>query len=363
MPTRRDALRYGSTTLLLAVSIYVLQALKGSLNLATVSLALMLLVILIAVLGGRALALFAAVIAGLSFNFFFIQPFHSFRIRDVEDTVAFLAFVITAVIVGQLSSRLEMRVLQTEVQQRRLDEAHEVVTAQAAEAEALRRSEQLKTALLDAVTHDLRTPLTSIKAAVTTVRHASLPEDARQELYEVIEQESDRLDRFIGGMMDLARLEAGDLHLESSAVTVDEVVEDALARAGPLLTAHQVEVQVSSPAPRIQADPRLISQVLFTLLDNAAKNSPAGSRIRIAAAAKSDGRVAFAVTDEGPGIPEALREEVFRKFYRAGERSGYGVGLAVARGIVQAHNGPIWIESGDGGRGAAVRFEVPGAAV
>ncbi len=350
---------FGGPSLLLAVAVFALARFSNSLNLATIALALMLVVMLVAVASGRGPALLIATLAGLAFNFFFIQPYHSFRIQDVEDTVAFIAFLITAIIVGQLSSRLEMRVLQTEVQQRKLEAAHEVVTAQAAEAETLRRSEQLKTALLDAVTHDLRTPLTSIKAAVTTVRNPSLPEDVRQELYEVIEQESDRLDRFIGGMMDLARLEAGDIHLESSEVSVDEVVEDALARAEPLLSGHQVEVQVSSPTLRLQADPRLISQVLFTLLDNAAKNSPKGTRIWIAAN-ENEGRVTLTVIDEGPGVPEPLREQVFEKFFRVGERSGYGVGLAVARGIVRAHHGRIWIESGADGRGAAVHFEIPG---
>lgn len=330
---------YIAATALLAAAVAGLRELSG-LNLATIALALMLLVVLVAAFAGRGPALYAAIVAGLSFNFFFIQPFHTFRIHDPEDALAFFAFVLTAIVVGQLSTRLEMRVLLTE---------------------DLRKSEQLKTALLDAVTHDLRTPLTSIKAAITTVRRSELPRDAREEMYEVIEQESDRLDRFIGGMMDLARLEAGDLHPESTDVTAEEIIDDAVQRAAPRLRTHRVDILAPAELPPLHADPRLISQVLYTLLDNAAKNSPPESAIRIIASQTPPRRIVFAVTDEGPGIPAEMREQVFEKFFRVGDRSGYGVGLAVARGIVQAHGGRIWIESGPQGRGASVKFEVPSA--
>src|SRR5262249_20368358 len=151
----------------------ILEMLRGNLSQTTIALILVLPVILVAVTSGRGPALYASIIAGLSFNFFFIGPFYSFRINRTEDVIAFLVFVTTAILVGQLSSRLEKRVLQTEEQRRELVHVRgefERAAAQAAQADALRKSEQLKTALLDAVTHDLRTPLTSIKAAITTIR-------------------------------------------------------------------------------------------------------------------------------------------------------------------------------------------------
>ena len=147
--------------------------LRSSLSQTTIALILVLPVVLVAVTEGRGPALYASVLAGLSFNFFFIGPFYSFRINRPEDVVAFFVFVTTAVLVGQLSSRLEKRVLLTGAQRKELVHVRgefERAAAQAAEADDLRKSEQLKTALLDAVTHDLRTPLTSIKAAITTIR-------------------------------------------------------------------------------------------------------------------------------------------------------------------------------------------------
>jgi K+-sensing histidine kinase KdpD len=351
--------------MVLSLAIAGMTALRAHLNLTTVGLAMVLCVISLAVTTGRGPALWGAVLAGLAFNFFFIEPYYSFRINQPQDVVAFIVFVATAVLVGQLSFRLEERVLQTQTQQKQLDRAredYERVAADAAEAEELRRSDQLKSALLDAVTHDLRTPLTSIKAAITTVRGQKVPDPVRDELYEVIEQESDRLNRFIEGMMDLARLTAGELEFKATAVAAEEVVEDALERAGPNLSRHHVEVSVAPELPALQVDPRLISQVLFTLIENAAKYSPQGSYIHVSAEQGQQGAIRFIVADEGPGIPEELREKVFQKFFRAGKGTGYGVGLAIARGIVQAHGGRIWVESGEHAAGTSMRFEIPGGA-
>lgn len=329
---------YVAATLALAILVGLLQQLRSHLNQTSVALGLVLLVILVAVRAGRGPALYVSILAGLSFNFFFIGPVYSFRIHRTEDIVAFSVFVLTAVLVGQLSSRLKKGVMQTE---------------------ELRRSEQLKTALLDAVTHDLRTPLTSIKAAISTLRSESVSPEVRQELEEVIEQEADRLNHFIQGMMDMAKLEAGQIALESRTVSADEVVEDALLRAGPLLEKHPVETSVPANLPDLRVDPRLISQVLFTLIENAVKHSAPASPIGISVRQSNHESVCFAVSDQGPGIAPELRDEVFQKFFRAGVQPGFGVGLAIARGIVQAHRGRIWIETGDHGRGARVQFQIP----
>ena len=336
--TRHWLWRYLIATLALAVLVAVLHELRPGLNQTTIALSLVLLVILVAVRAGRGPALYVSILAGLSFNYFFIGPFYSFRINKTEDVVAFFVFVMTAVAVGQLSSRLEKRVLQTE---------------------ELRKSEQLKTALLDAVTHDLRTPLTSIKAAISTIRGGSVGAEVQQELYEVIEQESDRLNHFIQEMMDLAKLEAREISLESRNVTADEMVEDALLRAEPLLHEHNVEVSIAPDLPGLRVDPRLISQVLFTLIENAAKYSGAGTKIVISARSHPDHAVRFAVCDDGPGIAPELRAQVFQKFFRAGSQPGFGMGLAIAHGIVQAHGGKIWIEDGRNKKGATVQFQVP----
>jgi len=321
----------------LAAVTMILAVLPGF-NQTAIALVLVLLVIVVAVTAGKGPALYVSILAGLVFNYFFIGQPNSFVINTLEDAVSFLIFIITAVVVGQLSSRLEKRSLQ---------------------AEELLRSEQLKTALLDAVTHDLRTPLTSIKGAISTIRDRGISEEVRLELCEVIEQEADRLNRFIQGMMDLAKLEAGQLALESKNVSAEEIIEDALHRAEPLLARHRLQVSIEASLPGMQVDPRLISQVLYTLIENAAKYSGAGTMIGVSARRNGNSAVDFAVTDDGPGIAPELRAQVFQRFFRAGARPGFGVGLAIARGIVQAHGGVILIAEGNEGRGCCVHFQIP----
>jgi K+-sensing histidine kinase KdpD len=357
----RWPVRYLIATITVALPIAVLEKLRPELSQTSIALILVLPVILVAVTQGRGPALYASILVGLSFNFFFIGPYYSFRITRPEDVVAFVVFVTTAVLVGQLSSRLEKRVLLTEKQSKELVHVRgkfERAAAQAAEADALRKSEQLKTALLDAVTHDLRTPLTSIKAAISTIRAESVSSEVQRELFEVIEEESDRLNHFIQGMMDLAKLQAGEVTLASRNVAPEEMVEDALLRAGPLLDGHPVEVAIASGLPSPKVDPRLISQVIFTLLENAAKYSGPSAKITVSVRQKENS-ICFAVNDEGPGIPSELRGRVFEKFFRAGFQPGLGMGLAIARGIVQAHGGTIWIEDGPGRKGTSVQFMIP----
>ena len=357
----RWPIRYLIATLVVALPIAILEKVRPELTQTSIALILVLPVILVAVTQGRGPALYASILVGLSFNFFFIGPYYSFLITRPEDVVAFVVFVSTAVLVGQLSSRLEKRVLLTEKQGKELVHVRgefERAAAQAAEADALRKSEQLKTALLDAVTHDLRTPLTSIKAAISTIRAGAVSPEVQRELFEVIEEESDRLNHFIQGMMDLAKLQAGEVTLASRNVAPEEMVEDALLRAGPLLDGHLVEVAIASGLPSPRVDPRLISQVIFTLLENAAKYSGLSAKITISVRQKEN-NICFAVNDEGPGIPSELRSRVFERFFRAGLQPGLGMGLAIARGIVQAHGGTIWIEDGPEKKGTSVQFMIP----
>jgi K+-sensing histidine kinase KdpD len=357
----RWPVRYLIATIIVALPIAVLEKVRPELTQTSIALILVLPVILVAVTQGRGPALYASILVGLSFNFFFIGPYYSFLITRPEDVVGFVVFVTTAVLVGQLSSRLEKRVLLTEEQSKELVHVRgkfERAAAQAAEADALRKSEQLKTALLDAVTHDLRTPLTSIKAAISTIREGAVSPEVQRELFEVIEEESDRLNHFIQGMMDLAKLQAGEVTLASRNVAPEEMVEDALLRAASLLEGHPVEVAIASGLPSPKVDPRLISQVIFTLLENAAKYSGPSAKITVSVRQK-DNNICFTVDDEGPGIPSELRGKVFDKFFHAGVQPGLGMGLAIARGIVQAHGGKIWIEDGPERKGTSVQFTIP----
>src|SRR5262245_50164543 len=209
------ALSVGALTLLL-------KTVSAHINAATVSLALLLNVLFIATRWGSLPALFTSILAMLFFNFFFLPPFGTFTIAATDNWIALLAFLVTAVTAGQLSGSAKRRAEEAEAGRREIERLYAELRdafERASHAEALRQSEKLKSALLDAVTHDLRTPLTSIKASITTlldeVRETPVKLDAesRVEMMEVIDEESDRLSRFISGLIELARIEAGELQL------------------------------------------------------------------------------------------------------------------------------------------------------
>jgi K+-sensing histidine kinase KdpD len=344
-------------------------------NSTTPALAYLLAVLFVALFWGSGPALLASVVGVLCFNFFFLPPLYTLSIAHPENWIALFAFFTTALVVGQLSAREKRRAEEAEQGEREIERLYqELRTAfeRASQAEALKQSERLKSALLDAVTHDLRTPLTSIKASITTLidearsREFALDGESRLEMLQVIDEESDRLNRFISGLIDLARIDAGELHLRRQWGAIEEIVSTALARAEPLTRGHEIEVQIEDDLPVVRVDERAVSEVVYTLVDNAAKYSAPGTRIRISAHV-ADGMIVMAVEDQGEGVPVALRERVFDKFFRATrdgdisthQPSGTGMGLAIAKGIVEAHEGKIWIESSSGGHGARVVFTLP----
>jgi len=350
-------------------------------NPTTVALAMVLVVLFVAVGWGARPAIVASVLGVLGLNYFFLPPIGALTIADPDNWIALAAFLITAVTAGQLSARLNRRAEEAEAGRREIKRLYDELRAafeRASHAEALRQSERLKSALLDAVTHDLRTPLTSIKASVTTMldelkaktpdaSQAVLSEEGRREMLEVIDEECDRLNRFIEGLVEMARIEAGEFRLRRRWGTIEEMVEMALARAKPLTDRHRVEVEIEKDLPIVLVDARAVSEVIYTLVDNAAKYSPAGTPIHVSASRAENEMIRATVEDCGPGVPVELRERVFDKFFRAirpadpsrSQPSGTGMGLAIARGIVEAHKGRIWIESGEGGLGTRVVFMLP----
>src|SRR2546421_4903360 len=347
-------------------------------NSTTVALALLLVVLFVATLWGSRPALVASVLGMLSFNFFFLPPVHTFTIAAPQNWVALTAFFITAITAGQLSARARRRAEEAEAGRREIERLYQELReafARASHAEALRQSERLKSALLDAVTHDLRTPLTSIKASVTTLLATSdepeatvaLDAEGRQELLEVIDEESDRLNHFVEGLVELARIEAGALSLRRRWGAVEVIIAAALKRAEAVTRAHRGATEIERELPSVRVDARALTEVIYTLVDNAAKYAPANTHIHVVAGRAADETVQVSIEDEGRGIPVALRERVFDKFFRATQDAnsgminptGIGMGLAIARGIVEAHGGRIWIEAGSNGRGTRVLFTVP----
>jgi K+-sensing histidine kinase KdpD len=341
---------------------------REHLNPTEVALTLLLVVLFAATLFGSTAGLVASVFGILCFNFFFLPPYGTLTISDPENWVAFGAFVITALIAGQISGYARRRAEESEARQQEIERLYDELRAafeQASEAEALRRSEKLKSALLDAVTHDLRTPLTSIKASVTTLledaKEAMLDRESRGEFLEIIDEETDRLDEFIEGMVGIAKIEAGAMNLAKRPSPMDEIVTNALQRAEKILGDRRVEVRMPAGPPNVYADAVSVAEVLFTLVDNAARYSPAGTQVRVTVKQR-DGSVEIAVEDQGKGIPLKMRGRIFDKFVRLDEQdihrtgSGLGLGLAIAKGIVESQGGTISV--GDGSDGFATRFAV-----
>lgn len=339
--------------------------LRNQINPTTVALIFLLFILFLATAFGSNPALFASFLAMICFNFFFLPPFGSLTIADPQNWVALIAFLIVAVTAGQLSAKAKRRAEEAEKLYEDLQNAFE----QASEAEALRRSEKLKSSLLDAVTHDLRTPLTSIKASVTTLmeddQEKILDEEGRTEFLEIINEETDRLNEFIEGMVGIAKIEANAMHLRKNWSAIEEIVNNAIERAKNQLQSHHILLEIEPDLPNIFVDAHSISEVIFTLLDNAAKYSANNSKILISAKRAEVGFIKIAVEDEGKGISAEKREQVFSKFYRVSEEaihtteSGLGLGLAIARGIVESQGGQIWIEDGSEGFTTKFVFQIP----
>lgn len=228
----------------------------------------------------------------------------------------------------------------------------------ALQAEVLRRSDALKTALLGSVSHDLRTPLATLKTGITALLQADIAWDrqARDEVLAAANEEVDRLTRLIGNLLDLSRIEAGALTADRQWYDAGELIADSVRRVG--VREHRVTVEVADGDLPVYLDYVQIQQVLANLLDNAAKYSPAGGEIRVRGAAE-DGAFVIRVGDDGPGIPAAEAERIFSKFYRIGaRRTGTGLGLAICKGLVEAHGGRIIVEN-PGRPGAVFLVSLP----
>jgi two-component system sensor histidine kinase KdpD len=233
----------------------------------------------------------------------------------------------------------------------------------ARDAQADAERSRLQAALLQSVTHDLRTPLSSIIASVTSLLDDDAPIGAedRATLLETIRQEAERLDRLVGNLLDLSRLRAGALTPSKRPTAIDEVVEGVLARLEPLLRDHRLNVVLREDVPDVPIDVVQIDQALTNILENAAKYSPAGSEIGVSVA-RWEGSIQVRITDQGTGIDPELRRRVLEPFFQGdGALSGSGLGLAIAHAVMEAHGGTMWIEGAPGG-GTAVIFRLPLAA-
>jgi len=219
---------------------------------------------------------------------------------------------------------------------------------EATSAEIARRSEAAKTALLDSVSHDLRTPLATIRAAAGSLMDPAVdPEPAvRRERAAVIDREADRLNRLVSNLLDMSRIEAGDLRARLEPFPLEDVVDTTLERMAELLAGHPVTVVMRADVPAVEVDAVFIDQVLTNLLENAARHTQPGTPVRVRAEELAGGRVRLTVEDGGPGVAPESMERLFKKFSRVprtgeGSRRGSGLGLAVVRGLVEAMGGGV----------------------
>ncbi len=233
----------------------------------------------------------------------------------------------------------------------------------ASKAEVARRSEEFKSTLLDAIAHEFKTPLTSIKAASTSIlsEPASLSPQQR-ELTTIIDEETNRLNLLVTEAVRMSQIDAGKMKLDRRPLDVKETLTRLSEQFGPRLEDRELKLTVDAGLPVVDVDGELVVLALRQLVDNALKYSPAGSALEVSAA-EVDGDIVIRVRDRGPGIPERERERVFDKFYRRrGEEQrvpGSGLGLYIAREIARAHGGDLWIEGG-AGEGTELCMSLPG---
>ena len=238
------------------------------------------------------------------------------------------------------------------------------LASEASKARLDAETNSLRAALFSSVTHDLRTPLASITASVTSLldEGARFTTGDRRELLETIRHEAERLNRLVGNLLDLSRIRAGAVTPNATLGEIDDVIEGVVGRLQAVLASHRIRLMLRGDLPEISMDVVQVDQVLTNLIENAVKFSPAGSAVTISTARWHD-TAEVRVVDHGPGIPSEERERVFEAFVRGeqGSATGSGLGLSISRAIVESHGGRIWIEGTPGG-GTTVVFRLPVAA-
>jgi two-component system sensor histidine kinase KdpD len=246
-------------------------------------------------------------------------------------------------------SETEMRLLQTYASLAAVTLERARLAQESTRAQILEESDRLKSALLSSVSHELRTPLATIKAAITSLSSGTVPweSDARSELVAVIDEEADQLNRLVGNLLNMSRIEAGALQLQRQWTAISDCLAAALRRSQTASRDHPIQIDLPDDLPLAWVDDVLIEQVFSNLISNSGKYSPPGTPIEIHAASQGGGLV-VTVINRGPHVAEPDLGRIFEKFQRltAADRvTGTGLGLSICKGIVEAHGGTIWAEN------------------
>ena len=335
----------------------ILTNMSARLNLSSQVLIFLVAVVAIARLGGMLSALIAAVWASLLLDYYFISPVHTSRIAVANDVIALVAFVVVAITVASV---VELSTKQS----RRASQAY-------AEAAHLEAADKMRTALLTAVSHDLRTPLSATRAVIDTLQdpQLDLPLDDRAELLEAADESLGRLTRLVENLLDMSRLQAGALRPRLEPIAVDEVVpiavDDVPGAAGRVTLSP-----VAAGVPPVLADGALLERVIANLVGNAVKHTDSAVQLTLTPGRMTSpdrpgavDTVELRVRDHGPGIPREDWGLVFQPFQRLGDRddsAGVGLGLALARGLIEAMDGTLAPEETPGG-GVTMVVALPAA--
>jgi K+-sensing histidine kinase KdpD len=308
---------------LVSLAVYALNPVAPVLSLGVLYLFA---VLPVAALWGLRYAVLVSIVSMLAFNWFFLPPTHTLQLHDSENWVALAVYLVTAVSVSWLAARRR----------------------------SLEREDVAKTAVLRSVSHDLRSPITAILTA-SEVAAGDVSDAEREELLESIRAQAARLDRLVGNLLDLSRLEAGAAAPELEVWPVDTLVARALAAVEP--GGEEVDVSLPEEPLAVRVDAAQLEHALVNLLENALKVS---SSVKLDVAPRN-GDVVFSVADEGPGVSAGERDAIFEPFARGSSADGSrgaGLGLAIARGFLEVNGGRLWLEPENGG-GATFAFSLP----
>lgn len=301
-------------------------------------------VVVVAMRYGRGPSVLAAVLGVAAFDFFFVPPVFTFAVSDTQYLVTFAVMLV----VGLIISNLMLERVQ--------------LARRAAEAQVHMEAESLRNSLLSSISHDLRTPLSTIVGAASSLAEEGdkLSPEAHHALSQDIQDAAHRMSELMNKVLEMARLQSGTIQLKREWYPLEEVIGSVLTQLKERIKDRPVSVELPQELPWLSMDGSLIEQVLLNLAENAVKYTPVDAPIDISAQFEGDS-VVVDVADRGPGLPSGSEERVFEKFYRAqeeGSQGGVGLGLAICRAIVEAHGGRIWAENRVGG-GASFKFSLP----
>lgn len=345
MPQARRLRPYLAALSSVALSVAVVGFINARAALPTTLLLYLVPIIFAATRLGRGPAILAVITSILAHDVLFLEPVGTLSIARADEAVGLALLLLVAVVTAQLA----------DTARRASEKEREAVVAW--------RSDQLKTALLHAVTHELRTPLASIKAGVSALRQqqASYTDEDRAELLAAVDEETDRMDRLVRNFLEASRLEAGALIPLKQPQDLGELLHAVVGRLRPLLAGRPLQLAIPEDFPLVAGDYTQIDEVLSNLIENAVRHTPPGTPLAVAVT-RDGGMARVEVADHGPGVLAAERERLFRAFERGPTpASGSGLGLAIARGLVLAHGGSIWVDDMPGG-GARFTFTLQLAA-